>query len=59
MLYFPIDFVELTIDGLIDTGALSSATAVPGFRKIRLSATQPMVKTILRQLFKLWLQTVN
>ena len=25
MLYFPMDFAELTIDGLIDTGALSSA----------------------------------
>ena len=25
MLYFPMDFGELTIDGLIDTGALSSA----------------------------------
>ena len=25
MLYFPMDFGELNIDGLIDTGALSSA----------------------------------
>ena len=25
MLYFPMDFGELTLDGLVDTGALSSA----------------------------------
>ena len=36
MLYFPMDFGELTIDGLIDTGALSSAIPEMDLRKIRL-----------------------
>ena len=36
-LYFPMDFGELTIDGLIDTGALSSAMPEMDLRKIRLS----------------------
>ena len=35
-LYFPMDFGELTIDGLIDTGALSSAIPEADLRKIRL-----------------------
>ena len=38
MLYFPMDFGELTIDGLIDTGALSSAISEADLRKIRLLA---------------------
>ena len=38
MLYFPIDFGELNIDGLIDTGALSSAIPEADLRKIRLLA---------------------
>ena len=44
MLYFPMDFGELTIDGLIDTGALSSAIPEADLRKIRLLAPQPIVK---------------
>ena len=44
MLYFPMDFGELTIDGLIDTGALSSAIPEAGLRKIRLLAPQSKVK---------------
>ena len=36
--YFPIDFGELNIDGLIDTGALSSAIPEADLRKIRLLA---------------------
>ena len=35
MLYFPMDFGELTIDGLVDTGALSSAIPEADLRKIR------------------------
>ena len=35
MLYFPMDFGELIIDGLIDTGALSSAIPEAALRKIR------------------------
>ena len=38
MLYFPMDFGELNIDGLIDTGALSSAIAEADLHKIRLLA---------------------
>ena len=34
MLYFPMDFGELTIDALIDTGALSSAIPQSDLRKI-------------------------
>ena len=37
-LYFPMDFGELKIDGLIDTGALSSALPEAHLRKIRLLA---------------------
>ena len=35
MLYFPVDFGELNIDGLIDAGALSSAISEADLRKIR------------------------
>ena len=38
MLYFPMDFGELNIDGLIDTGALSTAIPEADLRKIRLLA---------------------
>ena len=38
MLYFPIDFGELNIDGFIDTGALSCAIPEADLRKIRLLA---------------------
>ena len=44
MLYFPMDFGELTIDGLIDTGAHSSAFPEADLRKIRLLAPQSIVK---------------
>ena len=37
-LYFPMDFGELNIDELIDTGALSSAIPEADLRKIRLLA---------------------
>ena len=38
MLYFPMDFGELNVDGLIDTGALSSAIPEADLPKIRLLA---------------------
>ena len=44
MLYFPMDFGELTIDGLIDTGAHSSAIPEADLRKIRLLAPQSIVQ---------------
>ena len=43
MLYFPMDFEELTLDGLIDTGAHSSAIPKADLRKIRLLAPQSIV----------------
>ena len=44
MLYFPMDFGELTLDGLVDTEALSSAIPEADLRKIRLLAPQSIVK---------------
>ena len=44
MLYFLMDFGELTLDGLVDTGALSSAIAEADLREIRLLAPQSIVK---------------
>ena len=44
MLYFPLDFGELTLDGLVDTGALSSAIPEADLRKIQLLAPQSIVK---------------
>ena len=43
MLYFPIDFGELTLDGLVDTGALSSVIPDTDIRKIRLIAPQSII----------------
>ena len=44
MLYFPMDFGELTLDGLVDTRALSSAISEVDLRKIRLLARQSIIK---------------
>ena len=44
MLYFPMDFGELTLDGLVDTGALSSAIPEADLRKIRIFFPQSIVK---------------
>ena len=44
MLFLLIDFGELTIDGLIDTGSLSSAIPEGDLRNLRLLAPQPIVK---------------
>ena len=43
MLYFPLDFGELKIDGLIDTGALSCAILEADLRKIRLLASHTII----------------
>ena len=40
MLFFPTEFGELNIDGLIDTGAFSSAIPEANLRKIRLLVAQ-------------------
>ena len=44
MLYFPMDFGELTIDGLIDTGALSSAIPESDLNKIRLLTPKSIIE---------------
>ena len=44
MLFFPMDFGELTIDGLTDTGALSSAIPEMDLRKIRLLSPQSVIR---------------
>ena len=44
MLYFPMDFGELTIDGLIHTGALSSAIPEADLNKIRLLAPNLIIE---------------
>ena len=44
MIYFPQDFGELNNDGLIDTGALSSAIPEADLRKIRLLAPHTNLK---------------
>ena len=44
MLYFPMDFGELTIDGLIDTGALSRAIPEMDLRKSRLLSPQSVIR---------------
>ena len=43
MLSFPMDVVELNIDGLIDTGALSSAISEADLRKIQLLAPRTIL----------------
>ena len=44
MLYLLMDFVELTIDGLIDTGALSSTFSEMDRWKIRLLSLQSVIR---------------
>ena len=50
MLYFPMDFGELTLDGLVDTGALSSAFTESDLRKIRLLALTQLSKRAQHQI---------
>ena len=44
ILYFPMDFGELTLDGLVDTGALFRAIPEADLRKTRLLAPQSIMK---------------
>ena len=44
MLFFPMDFGDLTLDGLIYTGAHSSALPETDLKKIRLLAPQSIIK---------------
>ena len=45
MYYFPMDFEKLTLDGLIDTGALTSAIAEQDLDKIKLLANEAIKET--------------
>ena len=53
MLCFLMDFGELTIDGLIDTGALSSAIPENDLRKIRLLSPQSVIRECLPPNFQI------
>ena len=45
MYYIPMDFEKLTLDGLIDTGALTSAISEQGLNKIKLLANEAIKET--------------
>ena len=45
MYYFPMDFGELTIDGLIDKGALTSAISEADLNKIKLLSSDAILET--------------
>ena len=45
MYYVPMDFEELTLDGLIDTGALTSAISEQDLNKIKLLAPEAITDT--------------
>ena len=44
MMYFPVNFGELTIDGLIDSGALFSAIPEIELRKILLLSAESVIR---------------
>ena len=52
MYYFPMDFKELTLDGLIHTGALASAIS-------EADQTKQSKTLVQHQIFILWWQMVN
>ena len=52
MLYFPTDFGDMTIDGLIDTGPLSSAIPEMDLRKIQLLSSQSVIREVRLRTFK-------
>ena len=49
MLYFPMDYGELTIDGIIGTGALSSAIPEKDLWKFRLLSPQSVIQVFLQR----------
>ena len=59
MYYMPMDFEKLTLGGLIDTGALTSAISEQDLNKIKLIANEAIKDTGPHQTFKLWWLTVN
>ena len=59
MLYFLMNFGELTIDGLIDTGALSSAIPELDLREIRLLSPQSVIREGPAPNFQIMVATGN
>ena len=55
MLCFPMDFEDLNMDGLIDSGALSGAIPEADFTKNRLLAPHTLLKKALYLSSSLWL----
>ena len=53
MLYFQMDFGKLIIDGLVDTGALSSSIPEGDLRKIRLLAILSIIKEVAAPTFQI------
>ena len=51
MLYFPVDFGELTIDGLVDTGVLSSAITEVDLNRNRLLDKKAIIEEIRHLIF--------
>ena len=59
MFSFHMDFKKLTLDGLIDTGALASAISEADLNKIKLLSNEAIRDISQNQIFKLWWQMVN
>ena len=59
MYYIPMDFETLTLDGLIDTGALTSAISEQDLNKIKLLANEAIKETGPHRTSKLWWQMDN
>ena len=53
MYYVPMDFEKLTLDGLIDTGALTSAISEQDLNKIKLLASEAITDTGLAPNFQI------
>ena len=59
MYYIPMDFEKLTLDGLFDTGALTSAFSEQDLNKIKLLANEAITETGPHQTSKTWWQMDN
>ena len=53
MLYFPMDFSELTMNGFLDTGIYTSAIPETDLRKVKLLAPQSVLKEGLSPKFQI------
>ena len=57
MLYCPMDFDELTLDGFLDTGALSGAIQEADLRRVRLLDPQTIIKEVQASNFQILVAT--